>query len=91
MSNGYMTKWENIRGIILGPITVGGALQQNNITPGTLVTSLGSRNIYDAQTLKDALKSHEPGERVLLTVIEQIGPNVFRERDVLVTLGSYPE
>ncbi len=90
ISNGFTGQWKNIRGVILGPITVGGTLHLCNITPGSLMTHIGSHNVYDAQTLHSALNRYSPGESVTLTLIEQIGPNVFRENSQSVILGSYP-
>lgn len=88
--NGFSGQWKNIRGIILGPITVGGTLHQSNITPGSLLINIGSRNVYDGQTLKTAMNNYSPGESITLTMIEQIGPNAFQEKTVSVILGSYP-
>lgn len=90
LSNGFTGQWRNIRGIILGPVTLGGTLHQCNITPGSLLTAIGSRNVYDAQTLDNALNQFSPGETVTLTLIEPIGPNVFRENFQSVVLGAYP-
>ncbi len=90
ISNGFTGQWRNIRGIILGPVTVGGTLHQNNITPGSLLLRIGSREVYDPQTLRSALNSYDPGESVTLVMIEQIGPNVFQEKAVSVVLGGYP-
>lgn len=89
--NGYQTQQKIIRGVILGPITVGGALHQNNIPSGTLVTRIGTQNVYDGQSLTNAINTYNPGETIPITIIEQIGFNVFQEKNTQVTLGAYPK
>ncbi|GGC14350.1 hypothetical protein GCM10011386_02600 [Parapedobacter defluvii] len=91
ISDGFSGQWRNIRGIILGPITAGGALHMNNITPGTLITSIEADDVYDGQSLTNALNSYDPGDTVTITIIDQIAQNVFQEKVVTVVLGSYPK
>jgi len=92
MFNGYNTQLQNISGVIIGPITVGGAFQRNNITPGTLLTKIGSYSVYSGQTVTDALSHYEAGDKVNITLILPTmgNPNVYQEQRVEVTLGAYP-
>lgn len=100
MSNGYSSSWQNINGVLIGPITVGGVFHQNNIAAGNLMTKIGSHNVYSPQTLNDALSRYEPGDRVSLTLIVQVGNTniypagvvaVYEEQRIQVTLGAYPK
>ncbi|POY35497.1 hypothetical protein C3K47_15675 [Solitalea longa] len=91
ISNGFSLSMQNINGVFIGPITVGGALHQSNITPGTLMTRIGSYSVYSGQTLIDALNHFKAGDKIYLTLITPtINPNVFQEQRVQVTLGAYP-
>lgn len=91
--NGYGISPQNINGIILGPVTAGGALQQNNIMPGTLITRIGSYNVFSGQTVRNALSNYNPGDRIYITQLLPPGPNpnIYQEQRVEVTLGAYPE
>lgn len=91
ISNGFTGQWKTIRGIVLGPIIAGSALHMKSITPGTLITKIGSHSVYDAQSLTDAMESYSPNETTTVTVIEQIGFNLFQEKSIPVTLGAYPK
>lgn len=93
MSTGYSVAMQNINGVFIGPITVGGALHQNNIAPGTLMTKIGSYAVYSGQTLTDALSHYKPGDKTYITLIvpTAANPNVFQEQRVQVTLGAYPK
>ncbi|QXU50583.1 hypothetical protein KYG33_05960 [Chryseobacterium sp. D764] len=90
--NGYNTVFQNVKGVLIGPTTLGGALHLNNILPGTLVKKVGSYSVYDAQTFTDALKNYEPGERTDLTLVvpNAMNPNIYQEKTVQFTLGSFP-
>jgi len=90
ISNGFSNQWKNIRGIIIGPISVGGALHQNNIISGTLLTRIGSQTVNDGQSLKNVLSNYDPGDNIIITVIEQIGQNVFKKKNISIELGGYP-
>lgn len=83
---------QNINGVLVGPITVGGAFHKNNITPGTLITKLGSYSVFNGQTLTDALSHYNSGDKINITLIIQIStyPIVYQEQRVQVTLGAYP-
>lgn len=90
--NGYNTSVQNITGVLIGPITVGGALHQNNITPGTLITRVGPYAVYNGPTLTDALNNYKPGDRVSITLIVPTGSlNVYQEQRIQITLGAYPK
>lgn len=90
--NGYNTVLQNVKGVLIGPTTVGGALHLNNILAGTLVKKVGAYSVYDAQTFTDALKNYEPGERTDLTLVvpNAMNPNIYQEKTVQFTLGSLP-
>lgn len=90
--NGYNTVLQNVKGVLIGPTTLGGALHLNNILAGTLVKKVGSYSVYDAQTFTDALKNYEPGERTDLTLVvpNAMNPNIYQEKTVQFTLGSLP-
>jgi hypothetical protein len=91
ITNGWSTVVKSIRGVILGPITVGGALHQNNISPGSLITKIGSQNVFDGQSLTNAMNNYKPGQTVSIVLIEQVGINLFQEKLVQVTFGAYPK
>lgn len=93
MYNGFDVSRQNINGIFIGPITLNGALHQNNITPGTLMTKISSHSVYNGQTLTDALSHYKPGEKVYITIITPTlqNQNIFQEQRVQVTLGAYPK
>jgi len=99
MTNGYTGNWQNINGVIIGPITLGGVFHRNNILSGSLLTRIGTYNVYSPQTLNDAMSNYSPGDRVNLTFIAQVGNTniypvgvvpVYQEQRVQVTLGAYP-
>lgn len=90
VTNGYTTVVRSIRGLILGPITAGGALHQNNIVSGSLITKIGSHNVFDGQSLTNALNTFRPGQTTNIVLIEQASFNLFQERLVQVTFGAYP-
>lgn len=91
MFNGYNVTMQNINGVFIGPITSGGALHQNNITPGTLMTKIGSYPVYSGQTLTDALEHYKPGDRVYITlIVPAANPNCYQEQRIQITLGAYP-
>ncbi|WP_129056960.1 hypothetical protein [Chryseobacterium sp. CH1] len=93
MSNGFGNVIiQPVNGVILGPITTGGALHQNNITPGTLMTKIGSYSVYSGQTFTDALSHYKPGDKTYLTLITPtVNPNIYQEQRVQITLGAYPK
>jgi len=93
MFNGYSTPLQNVKCLLAGPITVGGALHRNNILPGTLIKSVGSHPVYDIQSFSDALKNYEPYQRTYLTLIVPTAenPNVYKERNIEFTLGAVPD
>ncbi|WP_291138879.1 hypothetical protein [Flavobacterium sp. UBA7663] len=92
MYNGYNVSMQNINGAFIGPITIGGALHQNNIAAGTLMTKIGSYPVYSGQTLTDALSHYNPGDRVYITlIVPAANPNYYQEQRVQVTLGAYPK
>ncbi|CAM3974130.1 hypothetical protein FLCU109888_11860 [Flavobacterium cucumis] len=100
MTNGYSGSWQNVNGVIIGPITLGGVLHQNNILAGSLMTKIGPHNVYSPQTLNDAISRYSPGDRVYLTMIVQVGSTniypagvvpVYQEQRTQVTLGAYPK
>jgi hypothetical protein len=90
ITNGYTTVVKSIKGVILGPITEGGALHQNNISPGSLITKIGSQSVFDGQSLTNAINNYKPGQTASITLIEQVGFNLFQEKLVQVTFGAYP-
>ena len=73
MTNGFSGNWQNINGVLIGPITAGGVFHQSNILAGSLLTKIGSYNVYSAQTLNDAMSNYSSGDRVYLTFIVQVG------------------
>lgn len=93
MFNGFNVSMQNIVGVLIGPTTVGGALHQNNIYPGTLLTKIGSYSVYSPQTLTEALSHYDAGEKVTLTFVVPTpgNPNVNQEQKIQVTLGAYPK
>jgi hypothetical protein len=90
ITNGYNTVVKSIKGVILGPITEGGALHQNNISPGSLITKIGSQSVFDGQSLTNAINNYKPGQTANIVLIEQVGFNLFQEKLVQVTFGAYP-
>src|SRR5690606_14270806 len=99
MTNGYTGNWQNINGVIIGPTTFGGVLHRNNILSGSLLTKIGTYNVYSPQTLNDAMSNYSPVDRVNLTFIAHIGNSniypvgvvpVYQEQRIQVTLGAYP-
>lgn len=91
ISNGLFNKLESISGIIIGPISVGGALHQNNIISGTLLIRIGQQSVNDGQSLRNVLSNYDPGDNVRLTIIEQIGQSVFKKKNISIELGAYPK
>lgn len=100
ISNGYSASWRNINGVLIGPITQGGTFHKNNIASGNLLTRIGSYHVYSPQTLNDAYAAYEPGDKVYLTMIVQVGSTnvypvgvvpVYQEQRIQVTLGAYPK
>jgi hypothetical protein len=91
INNGFSNQWNNIKGIVLGPITQGGSLHQNNVTPGTLLLSIGSYQVDGVQTLSNALSKYDPNENVNIVVLEQVAPNVFRRKNMSIKLGAFPK
>jgi hypothetical protein len=92
MYNGYNVSMQNINGAFIGPTTIGGALHQNNITAGTLMTKIGSYPVYSGQTLTDALSHYNPGDKVYVTlIVPTANLNYYQEQRVQVTLGAYPK
>lgn len=93
MSNGYNAPLQNVKCLMAGPITVGGALHRNNILPGTLIKSVGSYPVYDIQSFSDALKNYEPYEKIYLTLIVPTAenPNIYKEKNIEFTLGAVPD
>jgi hypothetical protein len=91
ITNGWTTALKSIRGVIIGPITVGGALHQNNISPGSLITKIGYQDVFDGQSLTNAMNNYKPGETESIVLIEQVGYNLFQEKLVKVTFGAYPK
>lgn len=92
MFNGFATSLQNVNGVFIGPITVGGAFHQNNIAPGTLMTKIGPYPVYSGQTITDALSHYKRGDKVYVTLIlpAPMNPNFYQEQRVQVTLGAYP-
>jgi len=99
MTNGYTGNWQNINGVIIGPTTFGGVFHRNNILSGSLLTKIGTYNVYSPQTLNDAMSNYSPGDRVTLTFLAQVGNSniypvgvvpVYQEQRIQVTLGAYP-
>lgn len=92
MYDGYNVSLENIRGVLIGPITIGGAFHKNNITPGTLMTKIGSYPVYSGQTVTDALNNYASGDKIYVTLIMPTNNvNINEEKRVQITLGSYPK
>ena len=100
MTNGYGGSWQNINGVLIGPITLGGVFNQNNILAGSLMTKIGSYNVYSPQTINDAISKYSSGDKVFLTMIVQVGSTniypvgvvpVYQEQRIQVTLGAYPK
>lgn len=92
MFNGYTTQLQNVKGVIIGPILVGGAMQKNNILPGTLMTKIGSDAVYSGQTVVEALSKYEAGEKVYITLIVPTPNNfnIYQEQRIQITLDAYP-
>ncbi|RZS93416.1 hypothetical protein [Aquimarina brevivitae] len=90
INNGFMNQWENIKGIITGPVVNGGSLHQNNIISGIMLLRVGNRSVNDAQSLTNALNGYDPGDNIPVEILERVGNNVYRKKDVYVTLGGYP-
>lgn len=90
INNGFSNQWENIKGIIIGPISSGGALHLNNVISGTLLLRIGSQSVSDGQSLKNVLSNYDPGDNVTLTIIEQVAQNVFKKKNISIQLGAYP-
>ena len=91
MSNGGMFwRTELVQGIVLGPIAAGSPLHQNNFMGGNFLISVGGRSVYDVESFKDALKIYNPGDRINLTVVEQVNQNVYGRKNVTITLGAFP-
>jgi len=100
ITNGYSGSWQNINGVLIGPITLGGVFNQNNILAGSLMTKIGSYNVYSGQTLNDAISKYSSGDKVFLTMIVQVGSTniypvgvvpIYQEQRIQVTLGAYPK
>lgn len=91
MSNGgAFWRREMVRGVLVGPIAAGSPMHNNNLMSGNFLIGIGGRPVYDYESFTDALARYDPDDRVELTFVEQIGPNVFGRRNVRVRLGAYP-
>jgi hypothetical protein len=100
LTNGFSGNWQNINGVLVGPVTAGGVFHQNNILAGSLLTKIGSYHVYSAQTLNDAMSKYSSGDRVYLTFIVQVGNTniypygmvpIYQEQRMQITLGAYPK
>lgn len=72
-------------GALIRDVIPGGAADKAGLKPGDVVTKLGDRRIDSADALIAAVRSHEFGETVQLTVTDSQGNN---ERTVEATLSS---
>ncbi|SFS55399.1 S1C family serine protease [Saccharopolyspora flava] len=68
-------------GAMVRQVTPNGPAQQGGLQPGDVITKLDDRSILDSDALVAAVRSHNPGDRVKITVA---GPG--GERTVDVTL-----
>ncbi|WP_185289644.1 hypothetical protein [Chryseobacterium lactis] len=93
MFNGYFTSPQLISGVLIGPITQGGALHLNNIAPGTLMTKIGTYAVNSGQSFRDALQHYKAGDKTSITLIlpTTLNPSIWQEQKIPVTLGAYPE
>lgn len=91
INNGFFNNWQNIKGIIIGPIIAGGPLHKKNIIPGTLLLRIGGNDIYDGQSLINVLSYYKPNEVANIQILEQVGHNVFKKKNIAVTLGGHPK
>ncbi len=100
ITNGYNGNWQNINGVLIGPITAGGVFHQNNIYAGSLLTKIGSFNVYSTQTVNNAISRYNPGDKVYLTFIVQVGNTnifpygvipIYQEKRIQITFGEYPK
>ncbi len=71
----------NRPGALVVDVVPGGAAEKGGVRRGDLITKLGDRAIQDADELIAAVRSHTPGDRVKLVVVNNGG-----ERTVDVTL-----
>ena len=71
----------NRPGALVVDVVLGGAAEKGGVRRGDLITKLGDRAIQDADELIAAVRSHTPGDRVKLVVVNNGG-----ERTVDVTL-----
>lgn len=90
MRNGFFVTNRNVKGLFTGPVTELGPLAMNNIPSGTPITRVAGQPIEDLQDLQQILDQLSPGDRIALTVIESVAPNQFKEKDIVIELGSFP-
>ncbi|WP_406692833.1 trypsin-like peptidase domain-containing protein [Saccharopolyspora sp. ID03-671] len=78
---GVMITNANQPGAMVREVTPNGPAQQSGLQPGDVITKMDDRSILDSDALVAAVRSHNPGDRVKITVT---GPG--GERTVDVTL-----
>ncbi|WP_199740430.1 trypsin-like peptidase domain-containing protein [Saccharopolyspora rhizosphaerae] len=69
-------------GALVREVTPGGPAEQAGLKPGEVITKVDDRAILDADALVAAVRSHNPGDRVKITIG---GPGGERTVDVTLT------
>ncbi len=75
---------KDVRGVIVGAVTPGGAGERAGIKQGDVITALNGAPISDANGLRNRVASTAPNTEVTLTLVRD-----GREQQVKATLGEY--
>ena len=73
-------------GVIVAAVENGSPAARAGLQRGDVIVKLGSATIKDTTDLLAALRQHEPGERVPVTIVRD-----GKKQTVQVTLASYPQ
>jgi Do/DeqQ family serine protease len=77
---------KEVRGVIIGAVTPGGAAERAGLKQGDVITSVNGTPVNDVNGLRNRIASTAPGTDVTLTVVRE-----GREQQLRATLGEFTQ
>jgi PDZ domain-containing secreted protein len=82
----YLNK--GVRGILIASVEEGSPAEDAGLEKHDVITKLDGEEVEDMEAFSDAIRAHDPGDEVTVTIAR---PGEDEEMEIAVTLGAHPE